>query len=400
MSLFTYEAIDARGRTKKGEIEAPSERDVRAQLKTKGLMPRRLEGVASPTPQDSGKVKRGLNQAETVTFLQQLATLLDAGMPLVDALGSIAEGMESKRSIQAVSFLRQRVLEGSSLADAMEIQGFDDTIRNMVAAGEETGQLDAVASRLAELLEHRQQLHQDVLSAVLYPLIISGFGILVMVFLLTVVVPQVAGVFARAGGDLPWLTQVLIDVSEGLRAHGIWMLLSLFAVMFLYRMAIRRDAIRNARDRFFLRLPGIGILLRKIETARYTRTLGMLLSGGVPALSAMHIAAQSVGLLPVKQAAMEARDSLREGESLASKLAQSGYIPHLAVRLITVGEQSGKLDAMLLRVAESYETESARNLKRLVTILEPLLVMVMAVLVGTLAMAILLPIMEMNELVR
>jgi len=400
VSLFTYEAIDARGRIKKGKIEAPSEQDVRAQLKAKGLMPRRLEGVVSQTSHDSGKVKRGLNQAETVTFLQQLATLLDAGMPLVDALSSIAEGMESKRSMQAVSFLRQRVLEGSSLADAMEIQGFDDTIRNMVAAGEETGQLDAVASRLAELLEHRQQLHQDVLSAVLYPLIITGFGILVMVFLLTVVVPQVAGVFARAGGDLPWLTQALIAISEGLRSYGIWILLLLFAVVLSYRLALKQPRIHFSRDRLLLALPGIGTLLRKIETARYTRTLGMLLSGGVPALSAMHIAAQSIGMLPVRQAAMEARDSLREGESLASKLAQSGYMPHLAVRLIAVGEQSGKLDAMLLRVAESYETESARNLKRLVTVLEPLLVMVMAVLVGTLAMAILLPIMEMNELVR
>ncbi len=395
--MFTYEAIDARGREKKGEIEAPSERDARAQLKAKGLMPRRLKGAAS---HDGGKVHRGLNQAETVTFLQQLATLLDAGMPLVDALDSIAGGMESRRSIQAVAFLRQQVLEGHALADAMAAQGFDDTICNMVAAGEETGQLDAVAERLSDLLEHRQQLHQDILSAVLYPLIITGFGIMVMVFLLTVVVPQVAGVFARAGGHLPWLTQALIAVSEGLRAYGIWILLLLFAVVFSYRLALKRPHIRFSRDRFLLTLPGIGGLLRKIETARYARTLGMLLSGGVPALSAMKIAAQSVGLLPVRQAAMEARDSLREGESLASKLAQSGYVPHLAVRLIAVGEQSGKLDTMLLRVAESYEIESARNLKRLVTVLEPLLVMVMAVLVGTMAMAILLPIMEMNELVR
>jgi len=400
MSLFTYEAIDARGRTRKGEIEAPSERDVRARLKAKGLTPRRLEGVASQVSHDSGKAIRGLNQAETVTFLQQLATLLDAGMPLVEALDSITNGMESKRSMQIVASLRQQVLEGHALADAMAAHGFDDTIRNMVAAGEETGQLDAVAVRLAELLESRQQLHQDILSAVLYPLIISGFGILVMVFLLTVVVPQVAGVFARAGGHLPWLTQVLIDLSEGLRSYGIWLLLLLFTLVLSYRLALRQDAMRDARDRFLLALPGIGGLLRKIETARYARTLGMLLSGGVPALSAMHIAAQSVGMLPVRQATMEARDSLREGESLASKLAQSGYIPHLAVRLIAVGEQSGKLDAMLLRVAESYETESARSLKRMVTILEPLLVMVMAVMVGTLAMAILLPIMEMNELVR
>ncbi len=400
MSLFSYEAIDARGRTRKGEIEAPSERDVRTQLKAKGLIPRRLEGAASQASHDSGKVRRGLNQAETVTFLQQLATLLDAGMPLVEALDSIAGGMESRRSTQAVVSLRQQVLEGHALADAMAAQGFDDTICNMVTAGEETGQLNAVAARLSDLLEHRQQLHQDILSAVLYPLIISGFGILVMVFLLTVVVPQVAGVFARAGGHLPWLTQVLISLSEGLRSYGVWILLLLFALVFSCRLALRRDAVRDAKDRFLLILPGIGTLLRKIETARYARTLGMLLSGGVPVLSAMQIAAQSVGMLPIRRATMEARDSLREGESLASKLAQSGYMPHLAVRMIAVGEQSGKLDTMLLRVAESYETESSRNLKRLVTVLEPLLVMVMAVMVGTLAMAILLPIMEMNELVR
>ncbi len=400
MSLFTYEAIDARGRTRKGEIEAPSERDVRVQLKAKGLIPRRLAGVAPPTSQGGGRVPHGLNQAETVTFLQQLATLLDAGMPLAEALGSIADGMESRRSMQATAALRQQVLEGNSLADAMASQGFDDTIRNMVAAGEETGQLDTVAARLSDLLEHRQQLHQDILSAVLYPLIITGFGMLVMVFLLIVVVPQVAGVFARAGGHLPWLTQLLIDASGGLRSYGIWIFLFLTGSVFLYRIALRRHVVRQARDQFLLTLPGIGTLLRKIDTARYTRTLGMLLSGGVPVLSAMYIAAQSVGMLPIRQATMEARDSLREGESLAAQLAQSGYIPHLAVRLIAVGEQSGKLDAMLMRVADSYEVESTRNLKRLVTILEPLLVMVMAVLVGTLAMAILLPIMEMNELVR
>ncbi|MDQ6951784.1 MAG: type II secretion system F family protein [Mariprofundales bacterium] len=400
MSLFVYQALDGRGRLKNGEIEALSEREARMQLKAQGLILRRLNALAQAAPHEGKRPVRGLGQAETVTFLQQLATLLDAGMPLVDVLGSIAEGMETRRSMRAIAFLRQQVVEGSSLAVAMERQGFDDTVCNMVAAGEETGQLDAVAARLAELLEHRQQLNQDILSAVLYPLIITLFGVVVMVFLLTVVVPQVAGVFARAGGHLPWLTQMLITLSGWLRAHGIWLLLALFLIGTLYRVMMRQARVQMARDRALLMLPAVGRLLRKIETARYARTLGMLLSGGVPVLSAMYIAAQSVALLPVRQAVMNARDSLREGESLAGKLAQSGYIPHLAVRMIAVGEQSGKLDSMLLRIAESYETESSRNLKRLVTVLEPLLVMAMAVMVGTLAMAILLPIMEMNELVR
>lgn len=401
MSMFGYEAVDARGRVRKGELEAVSERDARAQLKARGLLPRKLARVDAPAAgQAGGSSGRALSPAESVVFLQQLATLLDAGMPLVEALGSIAEGMESRRARQSVAGLRQQVLEGRSLADAMGAQGFDEIMRNMVAAGEETGQLNAVAERLAQLLEHRQQLRQDILSAVLYPLIITGFGLLVMVFLLTVVVPQVARVFARAGGDLPWLTQALIHVSGALREDGLWMLAGLIGMVAAYRLAVRRPEIREARDRFLLSLPGVGLLLRKIETARYARTLGMLLSGGVPVLSAMLIAAQSVGMLPIRQAVLEARESLREGESLAARLGRSGWLPHLAVRLIAVGEQSGRLDAMLLRVAESYETESARSLKRLVTILEPMLVMLMAVLVGALAMAILLPIMEMNELVR
>jgi len=400
MSLFIYEAIDARGRIRKGEIEAPSERDVRSQLKANGLVPRQLKPFGQTGLHARKKKARGLNATETVTFLQQLSTLLEAGMPLVEALDSIAGGMESGRAMHVIASLRRQVLEGSSLAAAMMAQGFDETVHNMVAAGEETGQLDAVAARLSELLEQRQKLRQDILSAILYPLIVTGFGMLVMIFLLTVVVPQVAGVFARAGGHLPWLTQVLIDISSGLSVYGIDMLLLLLAAIVAYRLALHRPRLRLARDRFFLALPAAGKLLRKIETARYTRTLGMLLSGGVPTLAAMHIAAQSVSMIPVRTAAMAARDSLREGESLAARLAQSGYMPNLAVRLIAVGEQSGKLDTMLMRVAENYETESARNLKRLVTVLEPLLVMLMAVLVGTLAMAILLPIMEMNELVR
>ncbi len=271
---------------------------------------------------------------------------------------------------------------------------------NMVAAGEETGRLDAVAARLSELLERRQRLRQDLLSAVLYPLIVTGFGFTVLVFLLTVVVPRISGVFARAGGHLPWLTQALIDVSTTLRAHGGALLLLLIAAVAAWRLALRNPRLRLLRDRLLLALPAAGPLLCKVETARYARTLGMLLSGGVPTLAALDIAAQSVSLGPLRQTAAAAREALREGGGLSEELGKSGHVPHLAVSLIAVGEQSGRLDAMLLRVADTFERDSTRLLKRFVTVLEPLLVMLMAVLVGALAMAILLPIMEMNELVR
>ncbi|MDX8392804.1 MAG: type II secretion system F family protein [Mariprofundaceae bacterium] len=400
MSLFVYEAVDRRGRVRKGEIEADSDRTARSQLKNSGLVARRIEAARNAHAGHHESAGRKLDEASTITFMQQFSTLLAAGMTISEALESIAEGMETQRGRQVVATLRQQVLEGVSLAEAMKHLHFDDVTCNMVAAGEETGQLDAVSSRLSTLMEHRRALQQELLSAVLYPLVVAGFGVLVMVFLLAVVVPQVVGVFARAGGDLPWLTSMLIAVSDALRAYGIWGLLVLVFSLFGYHSAMRLQKIRYRRDSLLLRLPGLGGLLRKIETARYSRTLGMLLGGGVPVLSALHIASQSVVMEPVREAAIAARESMREGESLAERLRLSGYIPHLAIRLIAVGEQSGQLDSMLIRVADNYDDEASRSLKRLVTLLEPLLVMAMAVMVGVLALAILLPIMEMNELVR
>jgi len=400
MSLFAYEAVDRRGRVRKGEIEADSERTARSQLKNDGLMARRIEAARDAHASRQESTVRKLDDAATITFMQQFSTLLAAGMQISEALESIAEGMETQRGRQVVGALRQQVLEGVSLAEAMKQANFDDVTCNMVAAGEETGQLDAVSTRLSELMEHRRELQQELLSAILYPLVVAGFGLLVMVFLLTVVVPQVAGVFARAGGDLPWLTSVLIAVSDGLRAHGVWLFLLIVLLVVAYRIGMRVHKFRYRRDALLLRLPGMGGLLRKIETARYARTLGLLLGGGVPVLSALHIASQSVVMEPVREAAIAARESMREGESLAERLKSSGYIPHLAIRLIAVGEQSGQLDAMLIRVADSFDAEASRTLKRLVTLLEPILVMLMAVMVGVLALAILLPIMEMNELVR
>jgi len=400
MSLFAYEALDARGRRQKGEIEADSERGARQQLKSQQLIVRKLVSVEKQTKQQRGQAGSGLNAADTVLFLQQLATLTEAGMPLVEALASIAEGMGKRKARQAVREVRQSVLEGGSLAEALRVQQLDEVVCNMIAAGEETGQLEAVAARLAELLEHRQQLSNELLSATLYPAIILGFGVLVMLFLMTVVVPQMVAVFEHAGGELPGLTKAVLAVSDFLSAYGGWLIVALAGLILTYRMLMRQQSVRAVRDAWLLHLPGIGSLLAKIDTARFCRTLGMLLAGGVPALSAMHIANQNWSLLPLRSIGEQAREALREGGSLSEALKGGGYIPHMAIQLLGVGEQSGRLDAMLLRVASHYEKEVSRGLKRLLTIAEPLLVLMMALAVGALALAILLPIAEMNELVR
>lgn len=400
MSLFVYEAVNARGRREKGEIEADSERAARQLLKSRQLVVRRLSGAQKETETSSSRRIKRLSSSETTTFLQQLSTLTAAGMPLVEALGSIADGMERRQARYVISTLRQQVLEGGSLATALASQGFEEIICNMVAAGEETGQLEAVASRLAELLEHRQQLGQELMSATLYPAIILGFGLLVMLFLLAVVVPQIVSVFERTGGNLPELTKIVIALSAFLRDYGLLLIVAVILAVLGYLAAMRNESFRYERDMLLLRIPGISPLLAKIETARFGHTLGMLLSGGVPALSAMHIANQSFTMLPIREVGEFAREQLREGGSIADGLKSGGFIPHMAIRLIRVGEQSGTLDDMLLRVAENYEREASRNLKRLLTIFEPTLVLLMALMVGALALAILLPIIEMNELVR
>ncbi|MDX8404777.1 MAG: type II secretion system F family protein [Mariprofundus sp.] len=403
MSLFAYEALDARGRRQRGELEADSERGARQSLKTQGLVVRSLAPVEQLSRRKREANKHAashLNGADTVLFLQQLATLSSAGMPLVESLASIAIGMDKKKARSAVITIRQSVLEGGSLAEALRDQRMDEVVCNMIAAGEETGQLDAVAARLAELLEHRQQLQQELLSATLYPAIILGFGMLVMLFLMAVVVPQVVTVFERAGGDLPLLTKIVIAASDFLRAYGGWLVVLVAGLILAYRLSMRQAALRMRRDHVLLRLPGIGRLLARIDTARFARTLGMLLTGGVPALAAIHIANQNWSMLPLRALGETARENLREGGSLSESLKAGGMVPHMAVQLLAVGEQSGTLDTMLLRVAEHFEREVSRGLKRMLTIAEPLLVLLMALGVGAMAMAILLPIAEMNELVR
>ncbi len=400
MSLFSYEAIDARGRRQRGEIEADSAREARQLLKARQLLPREIRPVAERQRGAASHAARRLSQSDTVLFLQQLGTLLEAGMPLAEALASIADGFERARSRQVVLAVRQQVLEGESLARALRGQGFDEIVCNMVAAGEETGQLTSVALRLAELLERRASLRQELMSATLYPAIVLGFGVLVMLFLLAVVVPQVITVFERSGGELPTLTRAVIAISTGLRDHGGWMLLALIGAVGASRLAMRWPAVRARRDRWLLASPMIGTLMSAIETARFCRTLGMLLAGGVPVLDALRIANQGLGLEPLRRLGEQAREQVHEGGSLARALDAGGLMPRLAVRLIRVGEESGRLESMLLKAAEHFEGEVSRKLKRMLTVLEPLLVLVMAVGVGALALAILLPIAQMNELVR
>jgi len=402
VSQFSWEGIDANGRRRKGEIDAESERAARQKLKSQGLMVRRLQTLrSSKKSSKTGKSGNGsLNNDETALFLQQLATLIAAGMPLVDSLASIATGMPRAKAQRAITHVRQQLLEGASLAEALRQVGLDDIVCNMVEAGEETGQLDIVANRLAELLDNRRGLEQELMSAILYPSIILTFGGLVMMVLLTYVVPQIVSVFQRSGGELPMITEWVIAVSNFLRADGLWLLFGTIASIWIGQILLLRPTVQEKRDALLLRIPLLSSLLIRIDTARFSRTLGMLLSGGVPVLSAMRIAGQGMSLIPMRKLVIEASEALREGGSLAKTLQSGELIPHMAIQMMDVGEQSGELDRMLLRIADQYEQETSRLISRMMTIVEPALMLIMALLVGLLAAAILLPIVQMNALVH
>lgn len=399
MSQFSWEAMDSNGRLKRGALDADSERAARQQLKADGLMVRRLQVVRQEKESSRSKKKPSLNADDSALFLQQLATLTGAGMPLVESLEAIAKGMERARTGKAVSYVRQQILEGATLTESLRNIGMEEVVCNMVAAGEETGQLEVVAARLADLLDNRRRIHQELMSAILYPAIILFFGTLVMLVLLTFVVPQIVTVFQRSGGELPFVTVLVIGLSDFLREDGFFLLIAVAAAWFGLGLTLRKPAAREVRDRWLLRIPLLSSLLIRIDTARFSRTLGMLLSGGVAVLSAMQIAQQSLGLIPMRKLVEKAREELREGSSLGSALGSESLIPHMAIQMMMVGEQSGELDRMLLRIADQYEQETSRIITRLMTIVEPALMLIMALLVGVLAAAILLPIVEMNSLV-
>ncbi len=401
MSQFTWEGMDASGRRRRGEIDADSERAARQRLRAEGILLRRLEPVRHESRAAATRRLGGsLRGDEVALFLQQLATLTSAGMPLVESLESVAQGMTRPRAIHAIRHVRQQILEGESLASALRQIGLEEIICNMIEAGEETGELELVATRLSDLLDKRRRLQQELTSAILYPAIILCFGVLVMLVLLTYVVPQIVAVFQRSGGELPWITEVVIAISRFLREDGLWLAATVFALPVVARQGLRRPSLRKKMDALLLRLPWLSSLLIRIDTARFTRTLGMLLGGGVPVLPAMHIAAQSMSLTPMRELVNRARESLREGGSLAQALREGGLLPHLAIQMMDIGEQSGELDRMLLRIADQYENETSRWIGRLMTVVEPGLMLIMALLVGMLAAAILLPIVEMNALVH
>lgn len=403
MGAFEYTAVDGTGRQRRGVLDGDTARQVRQTLRDRGLIP---VAVAEVAEKKDGRrpvfsFRRGISPMDLALVTRQLATLVRSAMPLEESLLAVSQQSEKPRLKSIMLGVRSRVMEGHTLAEGLADfpQAFPELYRATVAAGEQTGHLDTILERLADYAETRQQLRQRVMHALIYPTILTVLAVLIVSGLLVYVVPQVVGVFENTGQQLPALTAGLIALSDFLRAHGLLLLGILIVLFIVARRVLRRPGPRRRFHRTLLRLPIVGRLTRGINTARFTRTLSILAGSGVPVLESLRIAGEVINNIPMREAVEDTSLRVREGAPIAASLSASRLFPPMTLHLISSGEASGELETMLERAAVNQEREVDGLIATMLSILEPVLILLMGALVLIIVLAILMPIFELNELV-
>lgn len=404
MSAFEYVALDADGRKKKGVLEGDSARHVRQQLREQGLLPVSVDEAAERETAQSTRfnIQRGISAADLSLITRQLATLTKSGLPLDEATATVAKQTVKPRLQRILLGVRSKILEGHTLADGMAQfpHVFNNLYRSTVSAGEQTGHLDLVLERLADYTESRQQLQNRIRMALIYPVILTLMAITIVSFLLAYVVPEVVKVFEDSGQTLPTITILMITASDLLRDYYGLIIGVIVVIVIVFRALYKQPVSKEKIHEIFLNLPLVGRLTRGANTARFTRTLSILVASGVSLLEALKISGQVVENLPMRRAILDAGARVREGSNLAKSLDVSGYFPPIVVNLIASGEVSGNLDEMLERSSVNQEQELETLITTLMGILEPLLIVIMAVVVLMIVLAILLPIFNLNQLVQ
>jgi general secretion pathway protein F len=399
MPTFDYRADNAQGRRCKGRLEADSPRHARQLLRERGLWPRDLNEIrtTSATP-GAGR----LNAADLALLTLQLSTLVQAGLPLEEALEAVAKQSARRRVAGLLSAVRSRVMEGHALAAALAQfpKAFPEVFRATVAAGERSGHLGHVLEQLAAYTQARQASRQKIQMALVYPLILMLASLVIVGFLLGYVVPDVVEIFVDSGQPLPWLTRALISASDGLRSHGLLLLAALAMVAGGCRWSLRQPLWRLRWHRWVLNVPIVGEVLRAMEAARFASTLAILGKSAVPLVDALEIAAAVIGNLTIRARMADVARSVREGGTLTRGLELSGDIPPMMLHMIASGERAGELDRMLSRAAEQQESSLAARIALVVSLFEPAMLVLMGGVVLLIVLAILLPILSLNQLVN
>lgn len=403
MATFEYRALSKTGSAKKGSIDGDSSRHVRQLLRDQGLTPLEVKSVEVKST-DSIKKQWFQPQIQTndLTLLtRQLYTLLEAGMPLTQALKSVSLQADSKHVRTFLAQVYSKVIEGYSLAHAMKLSNYkvSEEFVATIKAGEESGHLEQVLSRLADSIEQQAKLNKKLKSALIYPTIMVVMSVAIVFFLMIFVVPKVVTVFDNMEHDLPALTQNLLTASEFMQAQWHVIGVVMFGLYVLYKSMMRKDRWKIKRDNVLLKIPVLSRFLIYATAARWARTLGVLLSSGVAVTEALKISSEVMTLLPLKNKVLAMGEQVREGHKLQDAMKNADFFPALLLNLVQTGEGSGKLDVMLLKGASHYESEVENSATTLVSLIEPIMILVMGGVVMTIVLAIMLPIFEMNQMV-
>jgi general secretion pathway protein F len=409
MAAFDYIALDAKGKESKGVVEGDGAKQVRQILRDKGLIPleitesiKKAQGKQSSGLHKPLFLQRSISATELALLTRQLATLIQAALPLDETLLAVAKQTEKPRIKSMLYAIRSRVLEGHSLATGLADypKVFPELYRATVDAGEQSGHLDTVLERLADYTESRQEIQGKVRQALIYPAFLSLFAIAIVVFMMTSIVPQVVSVFEDTGQELPGLTISLITMSDFVVDYGMFMFVVIIAAFAGFRVLLTKPAFVMKYHLFLFRLPIIQRLVRGLNAALFTRTFSILTGSGVNILEAMKISAKVVASLPMREAILEATDRVREGVTINNALGHSKLFPPMTLQLIASGENSGKLEEMLERASVQLEREQVTLIAYIVGILEPVIILAMGLMVLLIVLGILLPIFDLNSLVK
>lgn len=406
MTAYRYRALNTTGKLVKGVLEGDSERQIRAQLRTQELRPVEV-AVANKAESDQSSwrpssILSRVSVGDLALITRQLATLVEANLPLDEALQAAAEQSRSSGIKGMLLQVRSRVAEGHTLAYAMGEfpRVFNEMYRAMVNAGEHAGYLGPVLQQLADYTEQRQYTGQKLKMAMIYPFILVGVAIAVVLLLLIFVVPELVGIFAHSHRQLPLLTRGLIATSDFFQHYGLWLVLGVAVVFVIFRRLLRAPRRKKRWHRTLLRIPGVSRVLIAMDTARFASTLSILMASGVPLLQSLHIAGQVLTNLVLREDSEAVAERVQEGSSLNRALRQSGRFPPMMVHMVASGEASGELETMLDRSATNQERELEMTLGTMMSLFEPLMVVFMGGMVLTIVLAILLPIFDLNTMVK
>ncbi|OGP78590.1 MAG: pilus assembly protein PilC [Deltaproteobacteria bacterium RBG_16_49_23] len=401
MPIYKWEGKTLKGAIKKGEMEAPGEAAIRIHLRQQSVIPTKiaLKGKEFKIALPFGKK---VNQRSIAIFTRQLATMIDAGLPLVQSLDILSSQQEHKLFKNIIREIREDVEGGSTFAGALKKHPatFDDLYTNLVVAGEEGGILDNILTRLANYIEKAEALKKKVKSAMIYPAIIVSVAILVVLILMIFVIPVFETMFKSAGQSLPLPTLIVLTMSKMIKKYIAVIIPAVILLFYLFKKFYKTEAGKTLVDRLLLKLPVFGMLLKKVAVARFARTLGTLVSSGVPILDGLLIVSKTAGNRTIETAILNARASIREGETIAEPLGRSEIFPPMVIQMISVGESTGALDSMLTKIADFYDDEVDVAVSNLTSLLEPFLMVFLGVVIGGVVIAMYLPIFQMASAVQ